>query len=703
MNMKLFTALLALFFASALTAQEPVRIKVAKEKTVDIRALEPDYGAALYPLQPAAPGGDTYAAFLQEQKRKVRARYPLQGGNATHRTTGQAPIIGTNLLMYRPIGQTGNTTALTGGHPNDNALGVNAQGLVFSAINSSVWAYDPAKDSLLLPGGALTLANLAGTSFGTSLFDPRIMAVGDRFILVFLRDNNPNTSRIYVLFSVSSDLNDGFHLYTLPGNPDGAGYWTDFPAMAVSENELYITGNLIQSGVSWQLGFRGSLIWQIGLNEGFNGADSLNIRLYTYVKHNNKLVRNLLPVKETHRNGDGMYFLSNRNFDVSNDTVFLVHLPSSLQEPAEPLTVVAGVSATPYGVPPNGRQANTNTADPTDGLQTNDARPLGAIRVGNTIQFVGNTVNPATGFSAVYHGLVDLADPLEQSAFRGTILGSPDSDYGYPEISYTGDVEEACDGEAIIGFNFTSPTRFPGVACVYYNNDSTYSPETVLKNGEALVAHFPGTAQRWGDYFGIQTRPGHPKEVWTAGYFGRTGGKHATWITQLFSPDSALLKVVPEVRGATIACNGQVELQVSGQTGSISVAWQGHPEWDNLTLVGPVCSTDTLVATVSDALGCSSTQTIVPGGGTISSGVNPNPFGDYLLVGFDLPSDAVVVATLYNLQGQRITDLVGRELPAGRNELVFHTGPLIPGTYVLRLSANGEVFLTQKVIKAGSR
>jgi hypothetical protein len=589
---------------------------------------------------------------------------------------------------------------VVGGHPNDNALAINEKGHVLAAINSAIWAWDSQGDSLILPQQVLSLRSIAGGGVTTNYFDPRVLAVGNRFVLVFLRNSNPATNAIFVLFSKTEDINDGFHIYSLPGNPDGAGYWTDFPAMAVSGNELFITGNLIQSGVSWQLGFRGSLIWQLGLEEGFAGADSLNTRLFTYVKHNNRLVRNLLPVKNTQPEEPGMYFLSNRNFDVSNDTVFLVHVPHSLDVPSTTLQVEALVSNLPYGVPPNGRQANTNPNDPADGLQTNDGRPLGAIKVENRIQYVANTVNPATGLSAIYHGRVALANPLAQSTVQGTIVGSPDTDYGYPELAYTGDVAEACDDEVIIAFNFTSPNRFPGVACMYVDNEGSYSAETVLKAGEAIVEHFPNTtAQRWGDYFGIQTRPGHPKEVWTAGYFGHANGKHATWISQLFSPDSSQLQVEYRITGATLACAGRVELTVGGFTGNLTIDWNGYPAWSNATQSGPVCAGDTLTVVVTDDAGCTQTLQIPVEGGTIATGLNPNPFGPYLLAGFQLETDAVVLAELFNLQGQKVADLAQKALTKGKNELIFSTQTLKTGVYVLRLSADGKVFYTQKVIK----
>ena len=98
-----------------------------------------------------------------------------------------------------------------------------------------------------------------------------------------------------------------------------------------------------------------------------------------------------------------MFFLSNRNFDVINDTLFIARMIN------DDVTVTPVILDTPYGVPPNARQLDTDINNPESGLQTNDARVLGGILFEDEIQFVANTNDPQTGFSAIYHGHVFLS------------------------------------------------------------------------------------------------------------------------------------------------------------------------------------------------------------------------------------------------------------------------------------------------------
>ena len=54
-----------------------------------------------------------------------------------------------------------------------------------------------------------------------------------------------------------------WNLYALPGNPKDNDRWTDYPMIALTEGELFLTGNLIIPGEPWQTGFSETLIWQM--------------------------------------------------------------------------------------------------------------------------------------------------------------------------------------------------------------------------------------------------------------------------------------------------------------------------------------------------------------------------------------------------------------------------------------------------------
>src|SRR5690606_17853696 len=151
------------------------------------------------------------------------------------------------------------------------------------------------------------------------------------------------------------------------------------------------------------------------------------------IKFNNAPIRNLFPVKSSGLpQGPEMYFLSNRNFDVVNDTFFLVKVPDTIGSGNNNVTIQALVSPLPYGVPPEGRQVDTFT------LATNDGRVLGAFSHGNAIQFTSTSVNPNNGSASVYLGHIDnyQTNPSVTASF----FSVDTLDFGYPNLSYIGEV-----------------------------------------------------------------------------------------------------------------------------------------------------------------------------------------------------------------------------------------------------------------------
>ena len=134
---------------------------------------------------------------------------------------------------------------------------------------------------IVYPNEYQTLREVFSLPFG-SYYDPKVIYDKDydRFVLVFLKNTVPATSEIIVGFSKTNNPIDGWHVYKLPGNPLSNNRWTDFPSIALTDSSLFITGNLIVPNVSWQVGFDGSVLWEMKKNLGFNGASSVNPKLY---------------------------------------------------------------------------------------------------------------------------------------------------------------------------------------------------------------------------------------------------------------------------------------------------------------------------------------------------------------------------------------------------------------------------------------
>lgn len=685
-------------FSFAQTTYKEHKISIKKSHTYHPKTAEPDFNARLLNMEAPSPDGEDYKAFLMRQKIKSRAQFPIKENPVINKSKNQAaqPILGKSFSKFTTL-VNGAVVDYSGGIPNDNALAVSNDGIIISGINSVIWAYDLNTDTTIFPKHILSLRSVGKGSNSNNYFDPKLIydPDADRFILVFLRNNTPATSAFIICFSSTNNPEDDWYVYEIPGNPLNNNRWTDFPCVSITKDEVFLTGNLIIPNVSWQVGFDGSVIWQLNKQDGYNNADSLRNKLFSDIRFNGKFTRNIHPARGLDNISKRQFFLSNRNFDVTNDTMFVMEVVGTLDN--SQLNIGMAKTSPNYGVPPNGRQSDTDLNDPTKGLQTNDGRVLGAITDGNDwIQYVSTTVNPATGFAAIYHGTV--LNPMSRSqSISGTIIGDSVRDYGYPNIAFTGN--EDCDVETIIGFNYSSPNHDPGVAAVYYGNDRDYSDVVILKEGLNFADAHSDSYERWGDYFGIQPKFNEPGKIWTSGYYGLSNNQNGTWFHELSSPDDGIMGVQSSLSGNAIFCQGVFELSASGGLPPYQYSFDGV-NFSDSGILDSLCDGDTVIFSVSDDRGCIITDTIVnPKQSNDLDGTYPNPFTAQLVTQFELNQDKEISAYIYDFNGKLVAKILEQQGSAGMNKLFFDLAPLDAGMYVLRVVSGDEEILVNKVFK----
>jgi hypothetical protein len=69
----------------------------------------------------------------------------------------------------------------------------------------------------------------------------------------------------------------------------------------------------------------------------------------------------------------------------------------------------------------------------------------------------------------------------------------------------------------------------------------------------------------------------------------------------------------------------------------------------------------------------------------------PNPFNPVTKIRFGLPTATTVHLSLYNMLGERVLDLLNRELEAGYHQAAVDAAQLSSGTYFYKLEAGGFV------------
>jgi len=599
---------------------------------INVANLIVDFKPVLQNLEAPVPGGNSYRDFLLRQKKLL---HPL---NKTQKRNNTAPLG----EAEDPIVFAGfESNEFDGSAPADNDVAISNENMLVSVANSTIYIFNMNEDSLVKKISLEAFADTLGLP--ANMYDPKIRydPKQDKFILVFLCGSSSDNTNIIVAFSETNNPLDDWFLYALPGNPIQDTVWTDFPAIAITDDELIITGNLLRDRDAndtrpdaWKFLFEESIIWQINKNSGYTG-NTLQTKVYNNVKFNNQPIRNLTPIQGgSTTTGPNIYLLSNRSFDIQNDTFFMLEVTGKLDNPTTLLDIYLRISATPYGLAPDGVQSNNQF------LQTNDARVLGGYIENNTIHFVMTSVNPDTIRSAVYHGKVSRT--YREKDFSGTILSEIHLDYGYPNISYTG--KYAGDDEAIITFNHTSIDSAAGISAIFYDGATNkYSERINLKSGDSFVNLFPSTAyERWGDYTGSQRKYNEPGKVWISGFFGTrrvlTGSSIArragwSWVAALESPDTSTTSSIKPLRK------------------------------------------DFKVKTY------------------------PNPPANIVVVEFELYAATNIEISLYSAAGILIKKLYRDLAKKGNNMFSFSTEPLANGIYVLKISDDKKLLINKQIVK----
>lgn len=460
--------------------------------------------------------------FMYEQKEKSAALFPRKSKpKAVDKSGIPQPILGKAFQ--------GNV--FSSSVPMDNSLAFNEDSLLVSAVNTTIRVYSR-NTGILRSSLTLRYFTDAVGLIGTAnyRYDPKVIfdPLAQRFMAVILNGSVAATSKIILAFSQSADPRGDWNLYTLPGNPFNDSTWFDFPCISFTENEVFITGNQIREGVSWQMGFKQSVIWQIRKQEGYTG-DSLHTNLWSGIQFGGRPLRNLHAVNRTSDfvGNPEQFFLSNRNFDVQNDSLFLIKISDTIG--AGTLSVQHIQLPVAYGVPPEALQPDSSKT-----LATNDARVLAANLDRGRIQFVGNTIDTNFGSCGIYVGQlaqVNQANPIVEHA---GIIGFDTLDLGYPNLVTVGYAPDNSP-RSIIAFNHSSSIAFPGMSAITYEQGQ-FSELVRVKKGLQSLDVIQGTTERWGDYFGAQQFYPEYGKIWVAGTFGAADRRHSTWIAELISP-----------------------------------------------------------------------------------------------------------------------------------------------------------------------
>lgn len=440
--------------------------------------------------------------LLEEIKTEKLKNKSESKGEDEGSTLKSTPIIGANWLGNLNDGST----------PMDNHLAISNNGIIVS-VSNSILEIDDSQGTLLYYNDFVSFFNVPSIQ---EVCDPVVIYDNqqDRFILFFQESSGTAAgSKLCICFSKSNNPSiDGWWKYAITGNPLMDGSWFDYPKMAISTNELYISGNLFyETG-----GYNESVLYQINKASGYSGS-GLDWNFWYNIPGS---PFTLLPVSYGQNGGygPGCYLVSSEH--TGGSILHLYDLTDDLHNnPSLNHYVVNTNSYSPA--------ADANQLGSSDLLDNGDCRTQSGFYLNGLIHFVFHS-DIGGGWNGINYNRLNVSALTNTSSTFGL---SGTCDYSYPSIASFG--SNANDKSVMISFLRSGSSIYPQCNVVNCDDNMNWSASTIVKEGEGYVDMISST-ERWGDYTGTcrQYNAQNPK-VWVNGMFGNVDNVWDTWIAEI--------------------------------------------------------------------------------------------------------------------------------------------------------------------------
>lgn len=447
--------------------------------------------------------------LLEDIKREKTKNKFSKNANRTsgeNSTLSVTPLIGTNYL--------GNEN--NGNSPMDNSIAISNGGWIVTVANTTIEVDDIT--------GANTYYNDIATFFNdntiTNVCDPVVIydSGADRFIF-FAQEcsGQSSNSNLLICFSKTNNPNNGWWTYKLTGNPLNNSKWFDYPKIAVSNNELYITGNLFSNNPGGV--FDQALIYQIQKTNGYAGG-SINWQFWSGISGS---PFTLLPVSYGHYGNYGPgCFLVATNTSLPSSSIQFYDLTDDMSASNEQLNYYS-IPTSAYTMAGNAAQLGTACL-----LDNGSCRALSGFYLNGIIHFVFHS-DIGSGWNGINYNRLNVSAQTNQSSTFGA-AGS--FDYSYPSVvSYA---SLPTDASVMIGFGSSSPSVYPQMRVVNCDNSMNWSNSTIVKSSSSYVSYTSTSKERWGDYTGTTRKHNSTNpSIWMNGMFANASNTWDTWVAEI--------------------------------------------------------------------------------------------------------------------------------------------------------------------------
>lgn len=456
---------------------------------------------------------------IKEEKLKTKMKF-LTENNLYSKQASKAK-------SNEPILLNGFNTVTNSGCPSDNSLAINQNNQIVVVVNTTIKFYDNNGASLK---GAQTIESFFGTAIpaGASLCDPKVIYdnEADRFIVYAQTCDQTNLvpSKLAVAFSQTNDPTSTWWKYTFNGSPsviNSGNCWVDYPKMAVSTSDLFVTSNVF----SGSGGYLQSVIYQVDKSIGYAGgiygnSDSkmwYNItgNPFTIVPMGNGLSGSY---------GNNMYLVANSK----PKTLRLYTISDAVKN--NPTLTLTNITIPNYSEAADAVQKGSTVL-----LNNGDARGMDGYYQNGMIHFVFHC-DDGNGFACINYSRITNNGSTWTA--QNQLIKVPNTDCCYPAIASAGYHDN--DQASIIGYNYCSVNDYPSTAAIYVDKNFVASSPTPIKSGLSVInayaqASAGGTiTNRWGDYSGAsRDLASNPPTVYLYTTYSGTSNDYSNYVSAI--------------------------------------------------------------------------------------------------------------------------------------------------------------------------
>lgn len=436
------------------------------------------------------------------------------------------PVVGTNFL--------GNE--LFNGTPADNNMAISNGGIIVSADNATMEIYDGDAQNpyLFIQTSHYDFFSGLSPAPQASIYDPKVLydSGADRFIYLILHGTSSQQSELLICFSQSNNpAQDGWWIYRIQANQGHPGSWFDYPNIAVSENEFYVTGNMFTDAGQNS----GNVLFQIEKNACYQGGN-INYQYWSdVVDQTQEIAFTMVPLSwgQQGNYGPGVLLVANETSEPS-DRIMVFDLTDDMSASNEQLNAFSA-NTDFFDVGGQAAQSGSNIL-----LDIGDNRIQNGFYLNGTIHMVF-TSDIGQGWNGINYKRINISD----MSVQGSTFGNPGThDYCYPAVASSG--TDVNDNSVIIAFLRSGQDIFPEFRAVNCDHNMQWSNSVLVKAGEDFNGLLPdgNNVTRWGDYTGISRRNGANRTVWASGCYGMSGNAFGVnngwnaWIAELTDGNS---------------------------------------------------------------------------------------------------------------------------------------------------------------------